>query len=421
MSATSAEAEGIAAPPRIAQPGQPLRVLQIISSVAAVNGGASTAMWSTLKALQNRNVHSELVTTNEDGLHKLMDVPFGGFVRCGGHRVRYFPARGDRYTTSWPLARWLLAHVRDYDVVHVHGLFRFAPVVAAHTALLRGVPYVLTLHNTLGEWGLRNRRRILKRLSIGLIEGRMIDGASIVHLCSCDELSQVTQVRRLGERSRVFPLGVDVSPAADGAPDEDVAKHLERLAGRSVVLFLSRIHEIKGVDRLLEAFAAVRRARPDAILAIAGTGSPQLVAGLREQARRLGIADSTMWLGFVQGQQKQQLFASAQVFVLPSHSENFGYAVVEAMEAGLPVITTRNVPAGQFVLDANAGIVYDGSTAQLQQGILKILEMPEDQRRALRTRAAGEIHDRLSLRSYGDALEETYREAASVCPLQRLR
>jgi glycosyltransferase involved in cell wall biosynthesis len=414
MSVTSAAVESFSSPPQAIDSNRPLRVLQVIASVADVNGGASTAIWATLKALRNRRIHSELVTTNEDGLHRLMDVPMGDFIRRGDDRVRFFPARGDRYTTSWPLAKWLVAHVRDYDLVHVHGLFRFAPVAAAHIALSRGVPYVLTLHNTLGRWGMQRRRPLLKKLSMGLVEGRVIDGARKVHMCSVDELSQASLFRKLGERPCVFPLGIELPPGATDhdPPNTEVARSLDKLAGRTVVLFMSRIHEIKGVDALITAFAAIHRRRPDVVLAIAGNGDERLIAQLKAMAKELGVADCTQWLGFVQGRDKQRLLSLATMFVLPSHSENFGYAVVEAMLAGLVVVTTVNVPSGSFITEASSGIVYDGTVGQLEKSVTTVLDMPEEQRRVLGARAASTVRDRLSLQSFGDSLEKLYRDAA---------
>jgi glycosyltransferase involved in cell wall biosynthesis len=390
-----------------------LRVLQVIASIADINGGASTAMWSTLDALRLRNVDVDLVTTNEDGLNRLMDVPFGEFIRQRDHRVRYFPARGDRYTTSWPLAAWLLRHVREYDIVHIHGLFRFAPVVAAHAAMVRGVPYVLTLHNTLGDWGLRYRRPFLKKLSIGLIEGRILDRARRVHLCSADELNNVSQVRPVGTRSAVFPLGIDFSLAAADESPATESVH-ESFTGRKIVLFMSRIHEIKGVDRLITAFASVQEVHPDAVLVIAGTGDERLVAGLHALARQVGVEQRTHWLGFVQGQRKRDLLAAATVFVLPSHSENFGYAVIEAMLAGLPVITTLNVPAGEFAIEAGAGVIFDGTTEDLALSINVILAMPATQRRQIGIRAELTVRQRLSLETFGQSLETLYREACQA-------
>lgn len=413
MSVTSMTLEHTDSKPRAVHPGRPLRVLQVIASVADVNGGASTAIRATLKALRSRGIHSELVTTNENGPHRAMDITTGKFIDHAGHRVLFFPYRGDRYTTSWPMARWLFEHVRDYDLIHVHGLFRFAPVVAAHIALARGVPYVLTPHAALAEWVMQHRRPLLKKLSIGLLEGRVIDRARKVHLCSAHELSQAVRVRALGERSCVFPLGIELPEEAAAQTDGDTANGLAELAGRRVILFMSRLHEIKGVDKLLAAFAGVRRKYPDALLVIAGTGAEQLVADLRNGARQAGIESHTRWLGFVQGRQKRELLARASVFVLPSYSESFGYAVVEAMLAGLPVVTTTNVPAGKFVLEANAGVVCDGSIERLEQGILRILDLPAEQRHTLGARAAALVIERLSLQTFGDSLERTYREAVS--------
>jgi glycosyltransferase involved in cell wall biosynthesis len=405
--------EGHAPLTRSGTSSRDLRVLQVIASIADVNGGANTAMWSTLDALRLRNVDVDLVTTNEDGLNRLMDVPFGKFIRQRDHRVRYFPARGDRYTTSWSLAAWLLRHVREYDIVHIHGLFRFAPVVAAHAAILRGVPYVLTLHNTLGDWGLRYRKPLLKKLSISLIEGRILDHARRVHLCSTDELNHVSQVRSVGTRSVVFPLGIDFSlTAGDEAPTTEPLQ--ESFAGRKVVLFMSRIHEIKGLDRLITAFASVRRSHPDAVLVIAGTGDDQLIASLHALAQQVGVEERTHWLGFVQGQRKRDLLAAATVFVLPSHSENFGYAVIEAMLAGLPIITTMNVPAGEFAIQAGAGVIFDGTIEDLALSINVMLAMPATQRRQIGIRAELTVRQRLSLETFGQSLETLYREACQA-------
>ena len=413
MSTVLAPLEGHAPLTRSGTSSRGLRVLQVIASIADVNGGASTAMWSTLDALRLRNVDVDLVTTNEDGLNRLMDVPFGRFIRRREHRIRYFPARGDRYTTSWPLAVWLLRHIREYDIVHIHGLFRFAPVAAAHAAIVRGVPYVLTLHNTLGDWGLRNRRPLLKKVSIGLIEGRMLDHARKVHLCSADELRLVSRVRPLGSRSTVFPLGIDFPQAAAEEAPAQAPEH-ESFAGRKVVLFMSRIHEIKGLDTLITAFASVQKMHPETVLVIAGTGDEKLVARLHALAQQVGVAQHTHWIGFVQGERKRNLLANATVFVLPSHSENFGYAVIEAMLAGLPIITTANVPAGEFAIGAGAGVIFDGTSEDLALSIEVMLALPDTQRRQLGHRAELTVRQRLSLQTFGEALETLYREVCQA-------
>jgi len=370
-------------------------------------------MWSTMDALRLRKIDVDLIATNENGLHRLREVPFGRFERERGHRIRYFPAEGNRYTTSWPMARWLFQHVADYDLVHVHGMFRFAPVVAAHAAMMRGVPYVLTLHNTLGRWGLQNRARVMKRLSIGLVEGRMLSRAHKVHLCSSEELRDVQHIWRHPFKFTVFPLGLNF-PAQQVHSELPPPARVSCLAGRRTVLFMSRIHEIKGLDKLIAAFAQVLPAHPDCQLVIAGSGEPQLVDSLTAQARELGIARNTHWMGFVQGEEKQALLETASLFVLPSHSENFGYAAIEAILARLPVIVSQNVPAGRFAVDTGAGAIFDGTIADLAAKLHSMLSLSEDDRRRIGARAESSVRSGMSLDAFGRSLESLYHEALQV-------
>jgi glycosyltransferase involved in cell wall biosynthesis len=371
-------------------------------------------MWSILEALKRRNLETDLITTNEDGSYRVSDVPLGHFIEKSGYRIRYFPSAGNRYATSWALARWLLAHVTDYDVLHIHGIFRFAPVVAAYAALLRGVPYVLTLHNALGAWGLRNRRPLLKKLSISVVEGRIIRGARRVHLCSRDELEQASRIIEIGHRAAVFPLGLNPTPA------ESMVEALGHRAATRVrtILFMSRIHEIKGLDILLHAFAAICASYPDTEVAVAGTGDDEhLIRSLRALAVQLQIDARVRWLGFVEGAAKHELLQSSSLFVLPSRSENFGYVVVEAMLAGLPVITTRHVPSGEFVKAADAGIVYDGSLPRLEQSLRQMLDHSPAQLRYMGEQGCHAVRKRLSLDTFGSSLEDCYRAAAAPAEL----
>jgi glycosyltransferase involved in cell wall biosynthesis len=241
----------------------------------------------------------------------------------------------------------------------------------------------------------------------------MLDRAQRVHLCSDDELRLVQQVRAVGQRSAVFPLGIDFPPGSTAAAPV-ASPLLEALAERKVVLFMSRIHEIKGLDRLIVAFAEVKETHPDAVLVIAGTGDSHLVARLHALAREQGVEEHARWVGFVQGEEKRQLLAAASVFVLPSHSENFGYAVIEAMLAGVPIITTTNVPAGQFAIEAGAGVIFDGTTGDLADSIALMLALPASQRQQLGARGESTVRERLSLENFGRSLENLYREVCQA-------
>jgi glycosyltransferase involved in cell wall biosynthesis len=149
---------------------------------------------------------------------------------------------------------------------------------------------------------------------------------------------------------------VALQPYLKGAREAFRLRHPE-LQGKTVFLFLSRLTEKKGLDLLLPAMARIRATRPGVMLVIAGGGAPDLVDSLRSLARASGVEDCVVWTGFLQGQEKTEAMAGSDVFVLPSYSENFGVAVVEAMSLKLPVIVTDQVGIHQEVAAHQAGLV----------------------------------------------------------------
>jgi len=146
------------------------------------------------------------------------------------------------------------------------------------------------------------------------------------------------------------------------------------LEGRRIVLFLSRFDRKKGLDLLLNAFVAVRHSHPDAVLVLAGDGDPALTAELRAQTNSLGIAADVLWTGFLHSDEKWAAMADADLFVLPSYSENFGIAAIEAMAAGLPVVITDQVGIHRDGARAQAGVVVRCDAAELSSALIGVLQ-----------------------------------------------
>jgi glycosyltransferase involved in cell wall biosynthesis len=174
-----------------------------------------------------------------------------------------------------------------------------------------------------------------------------------------------------------------------------------------VVLYLSRLHPVKRVDLLLRACAALPQ-RADVVLAIAGEGERGFVDSLKALAKELGIGGSVRWLGFAAGARKRRLLRAATVFALPSASENFGVAVIEAMSAGAPVIVTDAVGIAQLVRTAGAGLVTDGSLAGLTAALERLLA-DAGLRRAMSEAGRMAVERELSLDAFGARLESVYR------------
>lgn len=345
-----------------------MKVLHVIPSLSPTQGGPSFALPLIARSLVDAGVHVDAVTTDDDGPGRHVDVPLGQAVMRVGWRVLHFRKQTEFYKASWPFHRWLWRHATDYDLIHIHALFSFTSVDAARTAQRRGVPYIIRPLGLLNRWGMENRRPRLKAFSFRFIEGPLLRHAAAIHYTS---RSEQTEAELAGARAPaiVVPLGIDTRTFQNLPGPEPFWDRFPQARDRRNVLFLSRLDSKKGLDLLLPAFARAREGVPKALLVIAGDGEARYVAKLREQARGLGIDRDVLWTGFLAGEDKLAAFAAAAMFVLPSHSENFGIALVEAMAAGLPCVTTVGVAVSEDVREYDAGLVVDPAVESIAGAI----------------------------------------------------
>lgn len=361
-------------------------------------------MHNMLKALGRRGIAAELVTTDDDGGNARLDVPLDRFVEVAGRNVRYFPRQTVKYEFSAPMLRWLREHISRYDIVHTHGLFSFAPLAAAWHARAAGVPYIMRPAGVLDTWGLRNKSRLVKAVSLRVAEGPLLCSAAAVHFTTPLEQERAAELA-LPIRPIVLPTGMEF----EAPPDEVSLQPADApaLDGKRMILYLARIHPIKCVDALLRAYTALE-SRQSTALVIAGDGDSVLLARLKQLAAELGLGSDVRWVGFAEGALKRWLLSRAAVFVLPSASENFGMAVVEAMNAGRPVIVTTGCGLADFVRRHGAGVVTDGSVTALRDALAELLAS-EPQRLAMGAAGRAAAQRELSLDAFGARLEGLYR------------
>jgi glycosyltransferase involved in cell wall biosynthesis len=219
---------------------------------------------------------------------------------------------------------------------------------------------------------------------LALIERRNLAAAAALHVTTAAERQQ-TEALALPAPCLQIPLGVPLPPPLPQAPIDAAAPRR--------LLFLSRLHRKKQLEHLLQALALLRTADPQLRwqLQIAGEGEPAYVAALQQQAARLGLGDAIAWLGFVEGEAKWQLLRQADWFVLPSASENFGIAVVEALAVGTPVLISPEVALAPEVAAARAGLVCSALPEPLAEGLAAALRHP-DPDWGLRARALAAEH-----------------------------
>jgi glycosyltransferase involved in cell wall biosynthesis len=393
----------------------PLRVLHVIPSISPARGGPSLAIRNAMQALHRRGIEMDVATTDDDGDTRRASVPLDRFCTLDGQRVRYFPRQTRRYSMSWPMLRWLKRNVSAYDLVHTHGMFSFAPLAAAWQARAAGVPYIMRPAGVLDSWGLENKSSRFKMLSIRLLEAPLLRDAAAVHFMTELERERAAALD-LTIRPVVLPTGFNFDDLGNGQAPADERRAAHELAGdgRPIILYLSRIHPVKRVDCLLRAYASLPQ-HESAILAIAGDGEAALVGALKQLAQQLKVSDTVRWLGFADNARKRALLAAATIFVLPSASENFGIALLEAMYAGLPVICTRGAGLAGLVRTAGAGIVTDDTVEELRAALERLLGDPA--LRAEMGRAGRRVVEaELSLDAFGARLENLYRSVQKSGP-----
>jgi glycosyltransferase involved in cell wall biosynthesis len=261
------------------------------------------------------------------------------------------PPRSFGYSTGW---RKCLEAVAP-DVVHVQGLWMAQGPVAHAWRKRTGRPYIVSPRGMLEPWALKYRAW-KKKLVFFSWERRVLDGASCLHATS---VAEAAQFRTLGLRPpiAVIPNGVDLP----GKVRKDYDGAQERLA-----VFVSRLHPIKGLPMLLQAWAAVRPAGWR--LLIAGPDECGHAAELRKLASDLGLEKQVEFRGPIYGEAKLELLSGADLFVLPTYSENFGISVAEALAIGLPVITTTGAP-WSCLKSQNCGWWVDIGTEPLAQAL----------------------------------------------------
>ena len=241
---------------------------------------------------------------------------------------------------------------------------RSPPTIAAMVTRHLGVPYVLRPLGTLSSYGVTRRRPWMKRLSIACVEGPALRHAAAVHFTSPSE-EQEARLLGIEMKGVVIPLGIE---GIQGGKRDSLFSDLGIPRSGPTIVSLSRIDPVKNLEGLLRALAILRHEGHSPTLLVGGAGASDYVESLRELARREGVGDQVHWLGQVGGQVKADLLAAADVFVLPSFSENFGLAAVEALAAGLPCVLGCGVALAEEVGRAGAGVVVDPNPESIAGG-----------------------------------------------------
>lgn len=317
-----------------------MKVVQVVPFVSPRFGGPPIVADAYVEGMLELGLDVEVITTIGPG----EDDEFrnaGLFQRCDEtgnlHCLQrswphgWFNARGMREAITRSLSR--------SDICHLQMLWDRPHVLAAKYAKRFGVPYIITPHGLLEPWRLA-RKWLKKKLFMTLLGSRILRNSSCLHAL-CEQ--EVRSFRLAGYEGPVcvIPNGVNATLVAEGGPTrQEDYEAWPQFKDKRLVLFMSRLDMEKGLDNLVNAWSEIHSDWPDVIIGIAGPDNRGYGLTVKEMVQEKGLADSIHILGHVYGGKKLSLMRIAEAFILPSYSEGFSMAILEALAMGIPSIIT---------------------------------------------------------------------------------
>ena len=337
-----------------------------------------------------------------------LDAPSAPFLK--GERVPV-TAVGPGFSTYGYTPRideWLRENLQRFNGVVVHGLWQYHSY-AVWRACRNKLPYLVFPHGMLDPWFKRAYpiKHLKKRLYWNLIERDVLRDAKAVLFTA--ELESELAGKGFAPavwRSAIVPLGtID--------PDDDRETQIRAfltgcpgVAGKRFLLFLGRIHEKKGCDLLIQAFAQLPASEGAPHLVIAGPDQRGLQTKLETFATQAGIRGRVHFPGMLRGDAKWGALHAAEAFVLPSHQENFGIAVVEALACGTPVLISNKVNIWPEIAADGAGFVDDDTAEGTFRSLMRWESLNEAERELMGARGRSCFERRFDIRRASQALPE---------------
>ncbi|MGH8433922.1 MAG: glycosyltransferase [Pseudomonas sp.] len=312
----------------------------------------------------------------------------------------------DRFAISTSLARALWRKSAVVDVVHNHSLWSMVNVAAGWVVSGRGAKLVTSPRGTLSPWAL-SRSPGVKRI-LWPLQRRTLAKADLLHATSEVEYQEI--------RTQGFTAPVAVVPNGIDLPDLLPQQGHMDGSGMRTLLFLSRIHPTKGLDRLLQAWAQLQDRYPGWRLVIAGRGEAAHVQEVKALANKLGV-QRVEFPGPLYGEAKAQAYWSADLFVLPTHSENFGMVVAEALAHGCPVVVSKGAPWPGLQTDASGWWVAN-DIETLAATLDTAMQLPADELVAMGLRGRAWMARDYGWTAIGQKMDAAYRWLLSggECP-----
>lgn len=342
-----------------------MKVLHVTPSFypALTYGGPTLSVYQLCLGLARNGCDVQVLTTDANGPDAVLDVDRNHDVQmANGLWVRYCHRIMD-VSISPTLLRLVASRIRWADVVHLMAVYSFPTIPTLLACKLMGKPVVWSPRGMLQRWEGTSR---VKSKAVWEMVCRFSSPRHLVLHVTSEEEAKESAARLPGVRLAVIPNGVEI-PEVVGANNGHSGLHL---------VYLGRLDPKKGLENLLAAFKSLNgNLGGSSTLTIAGAGEAQYTESLRNQINSFQLSNRVKMAGALTGTAKRNLFETADLVVIPSHTENFGMVVAEALAHGVPVIASKGTP-WKRVEEIGCGLWVDNSPASLASAINQISQMP---------------------------------------------
>ncbi|MGJ3648285.1 glycosyltransferase [Sphingomonas sp. GlSt437] len=400
-----------------------MRILHCIPSVDAAGGGPIESIFRLHAVSRPWGVEHEIVSLDhrDDPWVSAAPIPI---YALGDRRLNaeWWRAPANRYRYTAGYVDWLAQNLSRYDTVIVHGLWTYSSSGASQVLPKVKTPYFLMPHGMMDPWfGKRYpHKHVVKQLLWFVAEGRLASKARSLLFTAETERALAGQAF-LGHRYRekVIKFGTAMPPAEAENERLVLEQLIPGLGPSPFIVFLGRIHEKKGCDILIEAFARAIPADNPLKLVIAGPSGGNLQGELQRLAAQLGLADRVFFPGPLFDTMKWAALRQAEAFALPSHQENFGIAVAEALGCGTPVLISNRVNIYREIQDSGGGLVANDNISDFTDLLRQWLQLSPQEKMEFRHRALNTFKTHFDIEITGHQFIDYLRHEVTASKAQR--
>lgn len=340
-----------------------MKSLHILTSLNKSSGGTSLSSYTLVKGLQMVGLHADMFTFEPKNENDEM-ISYESFI----HAIP--PSKIPKWEYSKLASNYINDQLDKYDLFHLHGIWEFLPHQAAISAYRAQKPYLITVSGMLYPAALQSKP-LFKKLAAKLFQDKDLNQATILQATCYQEYEYI---REYGLKN---PVAVIANPL-------ELPEHLPAINPSSDniirVGFMGRFNPIKNIDVLIDSWAKITKANPskELELVLIGDGEKSYRETLEKQVKQHGLSNVS-FVGFLNGNEKEEMLNKLNYLVLPSKSENFGMVVTEALLRGIPVIASKGTPWEDLV-DYKCGWWVDNDLESLSAAIDDAIHLDESSR-----------------------------------------